>query len=105
MILQDTFTLKNGIKIPKLGLGTWQIPEGEEAYQSVLWALKHGYRHIDTAMAYGNETSVGRATQDFPGRKSLLRRSCLPSSKDMRLPATVLRSHWQPWVWIISICI
>ncbi|MGF7145932.1 diketogulonate reductase-like aldo/keto reductase [Anaerotaenia torta] len=61
MILQDTFTLRNGIKMPKLGLGTWQIPEGEEAYQSVLWALKHGYRHIDTAMAYGNEASVGRA--------------------------------------------
>ena len=61
MILQDAFTLKNGIKIPKLGLGTWQIPEGEEAYNSVLWALKHGYRHIDTAMAYGNEGSVGRA--------------------------------------------
>lgn len=64
MILQDTFTLKNGVKIPKLGLGTWQIPEGEEAYNSVLWALKHGYRHIDTAMAYGNEASVGRAIKD-----------------------------------------
>jgi diketogulonate reductase-like aldo/keto reductase len=64
MILQDTFTLKNGIKMPKLGLGTWQIPEGEEAYNSVLWALKHGYRHIDTAMAYGNEASVGRAIKD-----------------------------------------
>lgn len=64
MILQDTFTLKNGVKVPKLGLGTWQIPEGKEAYQSVLWALKHGYRHIDTAMAYGNEPSVGRAVKD-----------------------------------------
>ncbi len=64
MILQDTFTLRNGIKMPKLGLGTWQIPDGEETYQSVLWALKHGYRHIDTAMAYGNEASVGRAIKD-----------------------------------------
>lgn len=64
MILRDTFTLKNGIKMPKIGLGTWQIPEGEEAYNSVAWALKHGYRHIDTAMAYGNEASVGRAIKD-----------------------------------------
>lgn len=64
MILQDTFILKNGVKIPKLGLGTWQIPDGDEAYHSVLWALEDGYRHIDTAMAYGNEASVGRAIKD-----------------------------------------
>ncbi len=64
MILKDTFTLKNGIRVPKLGLGTWQIPEGEEAYNSTKWALEAGYRHIDTAMAYGNEASVGRAIKD-----------------------------------------
>ena len=64
MILQDTYTLKNGIKVPKIGLGTWQIPDGEQTYQSVLWALQNGYRHIDTAMAYRNEASVGRAIQD-----------------------------------------
>jgi diketogulonate reductase-like aldo/keto reductase len=54
----------NGVKVPKIGLGTWQIPEGEQTYHSVLWALKNGYRHIDTAMAYGNEASVGRAIKD-----------------------------------------
>ena len=64
MILKDTFSLKNGIKVPKLGLGTWQIPDGEEAYNSTKWALEAGYRHIDTAMAYGNEASVGRAIKD-----------------------------------------
>lgn len=64
MILQDTYTLTNGVKVPKIGLGTWQIPDGEETYNSVLWALKNGYRHIDTAMAYGNEASVGRAIKD-----------------------------------------
>ncbi|MFU0826163.1 MAG: Aldo-ket-red domain-containing protein [Lachnoclostridium sp.] len=64
MILQETYTLNNGVKVPKLGLGTWQIPDGEEAYYSVLWALQNGYRHIDTAMAYGNEASVGRAIKD-----------------------------------------
>ncbi len=64
MILQDTYTLKNGIKVPKIGLGTWQIPDGEQAYNAVMWALKNGYRHIDTAMAYGNEKSVGEAIKD-----------------------------------------
>lgn len=64
MILKEVFTLKNGIKVPKLGLGTWQIPDGDEAYNSTKWALEAGYRHIDTAMAYGNEASVGRAIKD-----------------------------------------
>ena len=43
----------------------WQIPDGEETYKSVMFALKNGYRHIDTAKAYGNEGSVGRAIKDF----------------------------------------
>lgn len=64
MILQETYTLVNGIKVPKIGLGTWQIPNGEETYNSVMWALKNGYRHIDTAMAYGNEESVGKAIRE-----------------------------------------
>ena len=61
MILQETYTLANGVKIPKIGLGTWQIPDGEDTYNSVMFALKNGYRHIDTAKAYGNEASVDRA--------------------------------------------
>lgn len=61
MILNETYTLSNGVKVPKIGLGTWQIPNGEEAYNSVMYALKNGYRHIDTAAAYGNEESVGKA--------------------------------------------
>jgi diketogulonate reductase-like aldo/keto reductase len=60
----DFFTLANGVKIPVIGFGTWQIPDGEIAYNSVLFALKNGYRHIDTALAYGNEESVGRAVRD-----------------------------------------
>ena len=60
----DFFTLANGVKIPAIGLGTWQIPNGDKAYNSVLSALKSGYRHIDTALAYGNEDSVGRAISD-----------------------------------------
>lgn len=65
MVLQKTYTLVNGVKVPKIGLGTWQISEGEDAYNSVMFALKAGYRHIDTAAAYGNEKSVGRAIKDF----------------------------------------
>jgi diketogulonate reductase-like aldo/keto reductase len=62
--LTDTFTMSNGVTIPKIGFGTWQIPNGSEAYDSVRTALDVGYRHIDTALAYGNEESVGRAVKD-----------------------------------------
>ena len=62
--LTDTFTMSNGVTIPKIGFGTWQIPDGPEAYDSVRTALEVGYRHIDTALAYGNEESVGRAVKD-----------------------------------------
>ncbi|MGN0804519.1 MAG: aldo/keto reductase [Candidatus Coproplasma sp.] len=59
-----TYTLYNGVEIPKVGFGTWQTKSGEEAYNSVRWALEAGYRHIDTAYAYGNEESVGKAIAD-----------------------------------------
>ena len=63
-ILTETFPLSSGHRIPKIGFGTWQIPEGSEAYDSVTEALRIGYRHIDSALAYGNEQSVGRAIRD-----------------------------------------
>ena len=59
--LTDTYVLNTGATIPQIGFGTWQTPDGDVAYRSVLSALRTGYRHIDTARAYGNETSVGRA--------------------------------------------
>lgn len=61
MSLTDTYKLSNGEKIPVVGFGTWQTPDGEVAEASVLAALKAGYRHIDTAAVYKNEESVGRA--------------------------------------------
>ena len=61
MSLTSTYQLANGEKIPVVGFGTWQTPDGQVAEESVLAALKAGYRHIDTAMIYGNEASVGRA--------------------------------------------
>ena len=56
----DTFTLSNGYTIPCVGFGTWQIPDGEIAAKAVKHAIQSGYRHIDTAAAYGNEVSVGK---------------------------------------------
>lgn len=58
MIFEEYYTLSNGIKIPKLGLGTWFIPD-ETVSQAVKAAVKVGYRHFDTAQAYGNERGVG----------------------------------------------
>lgn len=55
--------LNNGISIPQLGIGTFSL-DADQAYTSVLSALQNGYRHIDTAHAYGNERSVGRAIKD-----------------------------------------
>ena len=63
--ITDCYNLSNGIKIPCVGFGTWQSENGDEAYNAVLAALKAGYRHIDTAAAYGNEESVGKAISDF----------------------------------------
>lgn len=54
-------TLADGHVIPSLALGVWQIPDGRECQDAVRWALEVGYRHIDTAQAYGNESSVGEA--------------------------------------------
>lgn len=58
MIAQETYTLSNGVEIPKLALGTWFIND-KDAAQAVKDAVEAGYRHIDTAQAYGNERGVG----------------------------------------------
>ena len=54
----NTLTLANGVEIPQLGLGTWLVDDGDVA-DAVKAAVKLGYRHIDTAQAYGNERGVG----------------------------------------------
>lgn len=63
-ILTETYTLNTGATIPKIAFGTWQIPDGDVAYDAVTFALKSGYTHIDTARVYGNEASVGKAIRD-----------------------------------------
>lgn len=62
-MVNETYKLNNGILIPKLGFGTWLI-EGNNAYNAVKKALEVGYRHIDTAEAYGNEEEVGKAIRE-----------------------------------------
>lgn len=62
MILNETYTLSNSVKIPKLGLGTWMLTDSEAA-QAVRDAVAMGYRHIDTAQAYGNEAGVGEGVR------------------------------------------
>ena len=62
--IKDTFTLHNGVKIPAIGFGTWQIPDGEDISSLVREALAVGYRHIDTASIYKNECGVGTAIRE-----------------------------------------
>lgn len=59
-----TRVLPGGSKVPLLGLGLWQVPDGPECVNAVRWALDAGYRHIDTAQAYRNEASVGKALKE-----------------------------------------
>src|SRR3954454_472616 len=67
----ETRLLEDGNRIPVLGLGVWQIPDGPECVNAVVWALELGYRHIDTAQAYGNEASVGQALRQSLARDEI----------------------------------
>ena len=60
----QTFTLNNGVQIPAVGFGVFLIPNDGPTYEATLAALKAGYRHIDTAAGYMNESDVGKAVKD-----------------------------------------
>ncbi|MHC1770669.1 MAG: aldo/keto reductase [Flexilinea sp.] len=64
MNLTSTIKLNNGVEIPRLGLGVFRVPDGDSTADSVRWALECGYRHIDTAAVYENETGVGRGMRE-----------------------------------------
>lgn len=114
-ILHETFTLNTGGTIPKIGFGTWQIPDGSETYSSVATALENGYRHIDTALVYGNEVSVGKAVRDSGiARNELFITTKLPaelksynqaleafetSMKNLKLEYVDLYLIHAPWPW------
>jgi len=76
--------LADGNQMPMLGLGVWQVPEGPACVNAVRWALELGYRHIDTAQAYGNEQSVGRALRDsgVPREDVFITTKFFPGHKD-----------------------
>ena len=76
--------LADGNRIPLLGLGVWQVPNGPECVNAVRWALELGYRHIDTAQAYGNEESVGQALREsgVPREEVFLTTKFYPARED-----------------------
>ncbi len=59
----ENITLNNGVEIPVIGLGTFRSTD-ERCYKAVMTAIEEGYRHIDTAMIYGNEVQVGKAVKE-----------------------------------------
>ena len=61
---QSYLTMNDGNKIPVVGLGTWKSKPGDSTYNAVISSINAGYRHIDTARAYDNESDVGRAIKD-----------------------------------------
>ena len=81
MILEETYTLNNGVAIPKLALGTWLIDDAQVG-DAVRAAVEIGYRHIDTAQAYANERGVGEAV-----------RSCGVAREDLFVVSKVAAEH------------
>src|SRR2546421_8729056 len=76
--------LADGNEIPLVGLGVWQMTNGRECVDAVRSALELGYRHIDTAQAYGNEESVGQALREsgVPREDVFITTKFFPSRKD-----------------------
>ena len=87
MMLQETYTLSNGVAIPKLGLGTWFIDD-DKAAEAVRNAVQLGYRLVDTAQAYGNERGVGEGV-----------RTCGLPRKPTRAPWRPSTRPWRRWAW------
>ncbi|KIR03610.1 oxidoreductase of aldo/keto reductase family, subgroup 1 [Lachnospiraceae bacterium TWA4] len=81
MIFEETYTMNNGLKIPKLGLGTWFIDDDKVA-EAVRQAVKIGYRNFDTAQAYGNEAGVGEGI-----------RTCKVSREELFVGSKVTAEH------------
>jgi diketogulonate reductase-like aldo/keto reductase len=76
--------LADGNELPLLGLGVWQMPNGRACVDAVRWALELGYRHIDTAQAYGNEESVGEGLRasGVPREQVFITTKFFPARRD-----------------------
>lgn len=79
--LRSTATLSNGVQMPWLGIGVFKVEEGPELVQAVKFAIKHGYRSIDTASIYGNEEGVGQAIREALEETGLTREDLFITSK------------------------
>ena len=79
--LQDTTTLSNGVKMPWFGLGVFKVEEGPELVNAVKFAIKHGYRSIDTAAIYLNEEGVGQAIREGIKEAGISREDLFVTSK------------------------
>lgn len=81
MNLQHTTTLNNGVKMPWFGIGVFKVEEGPELVNAVKFAIKHGYRSIDTASIYGNEEGVGQAIREGLQEANISREEFFVTSK------------------------
>lgn len=79
--LQATITLYNGVKMPWFGLGVFKVEEGPELVNAVKFAIKQGYRSIDTAAIYGNEEGVGQAIREAINEYGITREELFITSK------------------------
>ena len=81
---ERTHELADGYVVPMLGLGVWQVENARECVDAVRWALEEGYRHIDTAQAYGNEESVGLGLRQsgLPREEIFVTTKFFPQSED-----------------------
>ncbi|MBW4838935.1 MAG: aldo/keto reductase, partial [Paenibacillaceae bacterium] len=79
--LQNTTTLHNGVKMPWLGLGVFQVEEGPELVNAVKSAIAYGYRSIDTAAIYGNESGVGQGIREGLRQADIPREALFVTSK------------------------
>ena len=89
---QPMIKLANGVEIPQLGFGTFKVDDGQQVIDSVREALQVGYRHIDTAAVYGNESGVGQGMREsgVPREEIFLTSKVSVSYTHLTLP-TILR--------------
>lgn len=79
--MKSPITLLNGKTIPVIGFGTWQAPNGQITTDAVKTALQTGYRHVDAAAVYGNETFVGKAIKEYISESGVSRKDLFVTSK------------------------
>lgn len=87
--LKDSYQLKNGVKIPCVGFGTYLTPDGDTTVRAVKEAIRVGYRHMDTAAVYKNEKSVGRAIRESEINRNALFVTSKVWNKDQGFDSTL----------------